>query len=48
MANELDRACFPFCNDHRNVDEDFVELDYCEFIGFDGDEAVHVCEVDFD
>ncbi len=75
MANDLDRACFPFCdgNDfghHNNnddffiddnddffidefeefdeFDEAFVEFDDCEFIGFDGDDAIVVCEVDFD
>jgi hypothetical protein len=59
MANDLDRACFPFCHDHRDFDrhdfddfddfdEDFIELDDCEFVGWDGDEAVYVCEVDFD
>jgi hypothetical protein len=65
MANDLDRDCFPFCDDHHHnghhdfdrhdffIDEfdefeDFDDLDDCEFIGWDGDEAIYVCEVDFD
>jgi hypothetical protein len=64
MANDLDRACFPFCDGHNlghhhtnddffidefdEFDEVFVELEDCEFVGFDGDEAIFVCEVDFD
>lgn len=31
----------------NEFDEDFAELDDCEFVGFDGDEAVFVCELDF-
>ena len=27
--------------------DDFAELDDCEFVGFDGDEAIYVCEIDF-
>jgi hypothetical protein len=34
-------------DDFDDFDEDFVELDDCEFVGWDGDEAVIVCELDF-
>jgi len=58
MADDIDRACFPFCDDHHHHDfdehdlfiddfDDFAELDDCEFVGFDGDEAVFLCELDF-
>jgi len=46
---DIDRECFPFCDGHHHdFDDTFVEVDDCEFVGFDGDEAVFVCEVDFD
>jgi len=35
-------------DDLDDLDEDFAELDDCEFVGFDGDEAVFACDVDFD
>ncbi len=35
-----------FINDFDSF-EAFVELDDCEFVGWDGDEAVFVCELDF-
>jgi len=34
-------------DDFDDFDEDFVELDDCEIIGFDGDDAIVVCELDF-
>ena len=36
-----------FIDDFEDFDEDFVEIDDCEFVGFDGDEAIYVCELDF-
>ena len=36
-----------FLNDFDSF-EDFAEFDDCEFVRWDGDEAVFVCEVDFD
>ena len=35
-----------FINDFDDY-EDFTELDDCEFVGWDGDEAIYVCELDF-
>ena len=35
-----------FINDFDDY-EDFAELDDCEFVGWDGDEAIYVCEIDF-
>lgn len=35
-----------FINDFDHF-EAFAELDDCEFVGWDGDEAVFVCELDF-
>ena len=36
-----------FINDFDDFDDDdFDDLD-CEFIGWDGDEAIYICELDF-
>ncbi len=43
MADHLD-----FEEHDLFIDEYFVELDDCELIFIEGDEAVYVCEVDFD
>ena len=51
FLNDFDRHDFDnhdfFLNDFDGF-EDFAELDDCEFVRWDGDEAVFVCEVDFD
>jgi hypothetical protein len=56
MADDFSRNCFPFCNDFRHDDFDHHDLfvndfdefddvfDDCEFIGFDGDDPVFLCE----
>jgi hypothetical protein len=56
MADDFGRNCFPFCNDFRHDDFDHHDLfvndfdefddvfDDCEFIGFDGDDPVFLCE----
>lgn len=43
---DFDRHDF-FINDFEDFDDDFAELDDCEFIGWDGHDALYVCEFDF-
>ncbi len=36
-----------YFDDFDDFDDDFGELDDCEFFGYYGDEAIIVCELDF-
>ena len=47
--NDFDHNDF-FLNDlddFEDIDEDFVEIDDCEFFGWDGDDPIFLCEADF-